>query len=107
MKHPIDEKKDMLRRLTVLDFVAVDLQLFLNTHPDEAEALTAYNQTVTESAALRQEYERLYGPLVSYRSPELSNNWRWSDNPWPWQTEFNFGWSMPATPLAAVEEEML
>ena len=35
---------EILRKLTALDFIAVDLALFLDTHPDDREALDKYNE---------------------------------------------------------------
>ena len=81
-------RDDMLRELMALDFVAVDLQLFLNTHPDDEEALEKYNQTVIEANRLRSEYEKNYGPLTSFRSVS-DFPWQWEDDPWPWMLSFN------------------
>ncbi len=83
------KKEEMLRELTALDFYAVDLHLYLNTHPDDREALNKYNAVVSQANALRSEYERMYGPLSSYRSVS-KYPWQWIDDPWPWQYQFNF-----------------
>lgn len=83
------KKEEMLRELTALDFYAVDLHLYLNTHPDDREALNKYNAVVSRANALRSEYERMYGPLSSYRSVS-KYPWQWIDDPWPWQYQFNF-----------------
>ena len=40
------EREMMLQKLMELDFLAVDLGLYLNTHPTETEAINAYNQTI-------------------------------------------------------------
>jgi len=82
-------KEEMLKELTALDFYAVDLQLYLDTHPADREALPKYNAVVEEANTLRREYEKLYGPLNSYRSVSKSP-WQWIDDPWPWQYQFNF-----------------
>lgn len=81
--------EEILRRLTALDFVAVDLALFLDTHPDDREALDTYNDILTQADALRKQYEQLCGPLCSYRSMS-AYPWQWIDDPWPWQYTFNF-----------------
>jgi len=83
---------DLLKKLMALDFVAVDLALYLNTHPCDREALAKYNETLAEANAIRSEYEECYGPLYSYRSMS-AYPWQWIDDPWPWQYCFNF--SMP------------
>ncbi len=37
-------RDDLLRELTALDFVAVDLNLYLNTHPMDCEAIPGVQQ---------------------------------------------------------------
>lgn len=78
----------MLEELTALDFVAVDLALYLDTHPLDQEALSHYNSVVRQAGMLRNQYERAFGPLDSFRSPSR-HPWQWIDNPWPWQMPFN------------------
>ena len=80
---------DLLKKLMALDFVAVDLALFLNTHPDDCEALAKYNETLAEANTLRSEYEECFGPLYSFRSMS-DYPWQWMEDPWPWQYSFNF-----------------
>ena len=83
------DRETLLKQITITDFMAVDLQLFLNTHPQDAEALQMYNDTVARSMEMRDQYEAMYGPLVSFRSPGTPD-WGWKDSPWPWQEKFNF-----------------
>jgi hypothetical protein len=82
-------RNQLLAQLTALDFMAVDLQLFLDSHPCDSEAISRYNDIVSKANILRSEYENICGPLTSYRS--TSNcPWQWIDDPWPWQGSFNF-----------------
>ncbi|MDQ2087680.1 spore coat protein CotJB [Herbivorax sp. ANBcel31] len=82
-------RQELLKQLTALDFMAVDLQLFLDTHPCDREALCKYNSVVSQAAMLRHTFERLYGPLCSYRSSS-QYPWQWICDPWPWNYSFNF-----------------
>ena len=41
-------QEELLKSLMELDFIAVDLGLFLNTHPDDSDAIAAYNHVITE-----------------------------------------------------------
>lgn len=84
-----NRRDELLRRLTALDFVAVDMGLYLNTHPHCHDAIEKYNAAISEADKCRQMYESAYGPLCSFRSAS-NKTWCWSDNPWPWQEEFNF-----------------
>lgn len=82
-------KQDLLNKLMALDFAAVDLQLYLDTHPHDRNALAKYNSTVCQAQRLRQAYENMYGPLFSFRSASRYP-WQWINEPWPWQYQFNF-----------------
>ena len=85
------DREEMLKTLSELDFIAVDLGLFLNTHPDNSEAIIAYNQVIAAADAVRMRYEEAYGPLCSFRSYAANTqDWQWKDNPWPWQQAANF-----------------
>lgn len=85
-----NERDNLLSELTALDFMAVDLHLFLDTHPDNYEAINKYNEIIKKADAIRCKYEKLYGPLCSYRSLSNPELFTWIDNPWPWQNKFNF-----------------
>lgn len=82
-------REELLRQLTAWDFVAVDLSLFLNTHPRDCEAVKALNYVVEQADKLRDEYEKCFGPLYSFRSTS-SCPWEWPEDPWPWEACANF-----------------
>jgi spore coat protein JB len=79
----------LLRQITILDFMAVDLQLFLNNNPDNEEALTMYNDLIESGLTARRQYEQHFGPLTGFRSPG-QEGWPWKNDPWPWEAEFNY-----------------
>lgn len=79
----------LLKKITILDFMLTDIGLYLNTHPNDKEALQKYNCIVEEAQKVRCEYEKICGPLVSFRS-EGTHGWKWKNCPWPWEEEFNF-----------------
>ena len=83
-------RDELLKKLMELDFIAVDLALFLNTHPNNSEVIQTYNQVITAADAVRMKYEEAFGPLCSFRSYAMdTNSWQWKDNPWPWQADAN------------------
>lgn len=83
------EKDALIKQITILDFMSLDLHLYLNTHPDDSEALKMYNDVIANAEKAHHQYEEHYGPLVSYRSMGCKN-WAWENCPWPWQENFNF-----------------
>lgn len=78
----------ILWELMTLDFMAVDLQLYLDTHPNDTAALNEYNSILDRAEEFRTQYQRLCGPLYSFRSPN-PESWKWYKDPWPWQYSFN------------------
>lgn len=82
-------RDEMLRRISALDFFIIDLHLYLNTHPDDNEAIEMYNNCVVQVKELREEYNKMYGMLLANNSTS-KQPWQWIDNPWPWQKNFNF-----------------
>lgn len=79
------ERRQLLDRLVALQFTAIELQLYLDTHPDDQRALTDFNATAQEIAALKEAYESRYGPLLGYGLSPSPRAWRWPEEPWPWQ----------------------
>ena len=62
------ERDEVLKKLTALDFMAVDMALYLDTHPYDKEGIAIYNEILKEADSVRAIYEENFGPLCSYRS---------------------------------------
>lgn len=78
-------QKRLLKKLQEVDFVLVELNLYLDTHPSDLAALEQYNQCAKKRDKIRYHYEAKYGPLTNFghsynRYPE-----GWSEGPWPWE----------------------
>jgi spore coat protein JB len=82
-------RDELLLQLTALDFMLVDLHLYLDTHPNDKEALAKYNAIIAKADTLRNSYQQKYGPLYAYRSPSRYP-WEWTDGSWPTLREYNF-----------------
>lgn len=82
------EQSVLFARITQISFVMDDLRLFLDTHPEQCEALAMY----AENRKLREElidtYTAKYGPLKAY-SAGGSTEWNWTNAPMPWESEAN------------------
>ncbi len=81
-------RETLLWTLSALDFMLVDIGLYLDTHPSDCEAIEKYNEILKKANAARCEYENQYGPLTSFRSA-ANYEFDWIDDPWPWQKDFN------------------
>ena len=62
------ERNSLLRRLTELDFMTVDLGLFLDTHLTDEEVMKLYNKIIRAADSVRAKYEKEAGPVCSFRS---------------------------------------
>jgi spore coat protein JB len=82
----MNERTQLLREFGAMSFAAFDIHLFLDTHPFNTEALTAFNHYCRTSNVLKDEYEAKYGPLTAC-SADDANSWEWVEGPWPWENK--------------------
>jgi spore coat protein JB len=78
-----DIQNTPLRELMALDFAADELELYLDTHTDDAEAFDMYQDVLALSAEAHKRYTELYGP-VSQSDMLGMKNYYWIKDPWPW-----------------------
>ena len=81
-------REQMLLQLQAMDLYTLDLNLYLNTHPDDRQAQSKFNSVAKEANELRQQYENMYGPLCM-RRPNDAHPWQWIENPWPWNSKYS------------------
>lgn len=76
-------RQKMLAEVMAADFTLIDLNLYLDTHPGDQRAINIYNSGVQRAKALRDAYEKCYGPI----SPSFYSRcpWQWIEAPWPWE----------------------
>ena len=55
----------MLEWVQALCFVVVDMQLYLDTHPCDQEALAYYREAVENYEKAKMEFEEAFGPLTA------------------------------------------
>jgi spore coat protein JB len=85
-RHELDRQYyELLHKLQAIDFVLVELNLYLDTHPDDLHALEQHNHYVQERWKIAQEFESRYGPLTHFGHSYSRYPWQWNDSPWPWQ----------------------
>lgn len=78
-------REDLLRKIQEVEFAAVDLNLFLDTHPGNQRALMDYNMITSELNRLKRMYEMQYGPLSNFGTSPSKYPWQWIESPWPWE----------------------
>ena len=77
-------KTSLLEQIRALSFVKVELELYLDTHPNCRAALDYYNKTLNELEGLTELYENTVGPLTA-SGVKSESAWTWVEEPWPWQ----------------------
>ena len=58
-------QKELYEWIMMLGFCAVDMMLYLDTHPDDEEALNYFNQCTALYNAAKQSYQEQFGQLLS------------------------------------------
>ncbi len=78
------ERDKALRQIQEYDFAMTEVNLFLDNHPEDAQALAYYQRYRTLSENSTREYEEKYGPLTM--AGVCSDTfWDWVRTPWPWE----------------------
>ena len=70
-----------LAELQALEFVVLELNLYLDTHKDDAEAFAMFK-------AARAAYESKYGPITK-ETAAAADSYQWLSDPWPWNFSQN------------------
>lgn len=77
-------QKELYEWVMMLGFCAVDMMLYLDTHPDDEEALNYFNQCNTLYNAAKQSYQEQFGLLNAFSEQERFS-WDWNTAPMPWE----------------------
>lgn len=75
----------LLEEIQAIDFVIVELNLYLDTHPHDLEAIKQFNEMTLKSMELKQHFEQQFGPLMNFGRSFSGYPWSWNETPWPWQ----------------------
>ncbi len=69
------------------EFALVEANLFLDTHPTDANALEYFSkyQQIHDKAVAA--YTAAYGPLTAMQ--HTGSRWKWTDGPFPWERAAN------------------
>lgn len=82
--NPAELADTPLNQLRALDFVILELGLYLDTHPYDSEAFSLFQNYVALEKAARENYVAQYGPLEQ-KDAAQDGAYTWVKGPWPWQ----------------------
>ena len=78
------ETAALLQKVYTYGFAIDDVILYLDTHPDDEEALNYFNQCTALYNAAKQSYQEQFGQLNAFSEQERSS-WDWNTAPMPWE----------------------
>lgn len=82
----MNNKQQMLQDIGIIDFVLVELTLYLDTHPYDSAAMDFFNHYSRIKNQMCREFSQKYFPLTKDMA-ESNNEWRWGMAPLPWEGE--------------------
>lgn len=76
-------ESELLMQISQIQFVCIELNLYLDTHPDDDAAMRDYISYARQLKELISMYEMQYGPLLNFgHSDTETGSWVFSE--WPW-----------------------
>ncbi len=80
------DKRGLMQNIYELGFVLTEVNLYLDTHPDDLEAIEYYAQIKDKYCDYMTQYADYYGPLDKLHISN-DNYWMWVATPMPWEME--------------------
>ena len=82
---PTSKKEELLYNILMYKFALTELNLYLDTNPNDKRMIDLYKKYLTEEKKLCNQYEKIYGPLTTDSDNLDDNSWDWIKSPWPWE----------------------
>lgn len=79
---------DLMKAIQMYDFYLYDLNLFLDTHPNDRNALAKFNEIKERRKKVYDAYTEKYGPITAVQN-NSNEHFYWTDDPWPWERGAN------------------
>lgn len=78
------ERDEMMANIGQYSFMAHEMNLWLDTHPEDREALRKFHEFRDKANELIKDYERKYGPLSVSGDVSEQTPFNWVTTKWPW-----------------------
>lgn len=79
-------RQELMHQIQQAGFALTDLNLFLDSHPQNQMALDYFRDVQTRYTELCAQYEMQFGPLTAFDT-DTEQGWTWVQAPWPWELE--------------------
>ena len=77
-------KTELLGWINKVSFMACEMALYLDTHPDDTQALSFFQKYEQLRRQALASYAAQYGPL-NLDTVNNEDHWHWATQPWPWE----------------------
>lgn len=75
-----------MKTINETSFAVDDILLFLDTHPQDQEALAYFYEVSSARNEAMKKYAQAYGPLtIDTADDHASTSWQWVQQPFPWE----------------------
>jgi spore coat protein JB len=81
-----NDRRRLMQSIYEIGFVLIETMLFLDTHPDDLEAIEYYTENKEKYRDLVKQYSEYYGP-INPTNMTNENYWMWVATPMPWEVE--------------------
>ncbi len=78
-------RQQLLQWIDEVSFAVTDISLYLDTHPDDADALAFFHHYNEERKKALELYSKNYAPLTLDLVRSDDDHWIWASEPWPWE----------------------
>ncbi len=82
-----DSAAQVARQLAQSCFAVHEAVLYLDTHPDDQNALEYYRRKQQQLMQASEDYQNAVGPIRACTVDTSSGSWQWVETPWPWEIE--------------------
>ncbi len=80
------DRKQLFCFINDVSFAVNDIILYLDTHPEDMDALKYFHQMVKKRKEALKIYAEKYGPLTIDCAEHLDcGAWKWAQSPFPWE----------------------
>ena len=85
MMNTCKERKKLLNEIGKVDFILTELNLYLDTHPYDQQAMDKFQNFNMMKSQLVREYTEKYGPIIRSCMDMDNKEWKWATQDWPWE----------------------
>lgn len=81
-------ENNLLQAIQMYDFYLYELNLYLDTHPRDTQALALFKKFNALRKSAGEAYNKKYGPITANDFTD-GDYFSWTDDPWPWERSAN------------------